>query len=69
VVSNLEKEAPHLIPLFLATPKAFERSGMSRTEAVMHYAEEHPDEWLALAEYDADDELARLQAEHYARAA
>lgn len=41
---------------------------MSRTEAFLHWVEEHPDEVIGIQSEGIDDEIARMVAEHYAEA-
>lgn len=67
VVSNLEAHHPELVPVFRelrgrfrATPK------MSRTEAVLHWAHDNPDEVMVRTAAREERELQRAIAEHEA---
>lgn len=54
-----------LVPLFERVKRQIKGSDReSRTEAFLHYAEENPDEVLAIIEERAQRELARLEREH-----
>lgn len=64
VRGNLPSE---LVPLFEQIKKHVRaRPGMSRTEAVLQYAEDHPDEVLEATMSDADAAVRRLVASQYA---
>lgn len=61
VRSNLEDE---LVPIFnVVRAKMRPRPGMSRTEAFLHWAEEHPEELWAMREDLAERRLRALVAE------
>lgn len=55
-----------LLPLYEKIKRTLRvPAGMSRTEAVLHYAEEHPDEVLEATMEDADAVVARMVASQY----
>jgi hypothetical protein len=57
VRANIE---PHLLPLWERSKRSIKGSGrMTRTEAFLHFAGEHPDEVLAAQEAEVEAELAR----------
>lgn len=65
VERNLEAHHPELVPVFReirGTIKASPRR--SRTEAMLEWAEENPDELLARKGKQDDDEIARMVREH-----
>jgi hypothetical protein len=65
VRSNLEAE---LVPVFdRVRSKIRARPGMSRTEAFLHWVEEHPDEVWALREREAEAALAAMVREERRR--
>jgi len=54
-----------LVPVFNAVKHRIQaRPGMSRTEAFLHWVEEHPDDVWQLRQAQADRELAELVREH-----
>ena len=62
VRSDLDAE---LVPVFNAVKHRIQaRPGMSRTEAFLHWVEEHPDDVWQLRQAQADRELAELVREH-----
>ncbi|RYG88017.1 hypothetical protein EON77_01265 [bacterium] len=54
-----------LVPLFEKVKRGIKASPvMSRSEAFLHYAEEHPDEVFALLDAKTEREIRRLEHEH-----
>jgi len=59
---------PSLVPLWRRVRKSIKGTPRkSRTEAFLHYVEEHPDELAGSREDVSDREFAEEQAAHYAR--
>lgn len=67
VVRDLEVHHPELVPLFRSMARQIKGSPkMSRTEAMLHWAHDNPDEVMALRAAQEERELAEAIREHEA---
>lgn len=67
VIQNLEPHHPELVPIFRELRSQFKAGPrMSRTEAVLQWAHDHPDEVMSRARAREELELERAIAEHEA---
>ncbi len=67
VVRNLEVHHPELVPIFRSMARQIKGSPkMSRTEAMLHWAHDNPDELMGLRAAQQERELAEAIREHEA---
>lgn len=67
VIANLEPHHPELVPVFREMRSRFKATPkLSRTEAVLQWAHDHPDEVMARSAVREERELAAAIAEHEA---